>query len=182
MDDQISFFPLTVVSHRTEYAFSFLPIKGKQDENFWGKKFTIASEKTTPCYYQAEDEDNGMTLEFTASTKSGFFNIDFKDKSNNYLRIGLNGNTGNIQQQGKRVITGTEEITGLKTYFYAEADQDISSLKYQNDADKKRMLASFDSQQVKFKYAISYISTDQAKANLDIEIPAWDFNAIKEKN
>ncbi|MDB5157671.1 MAG: hypothetical protein JWR50_2378 [Mucilaginibacter sp.] len=181
LDDQISFFPLTVVSHRTEYAFSFLPLKGKQDDSFWAKKFTVASEKTTPYYYQAEDEDSGMIIEFTASAKSGFFNIDFKDKSNNYLRIGLNGNAGNVQQQSKRVITGTEEISGLKAYFYAETDQDISDLKYQNEADKKHMMADFNSQQVKFKYGISYISIEQAKINLNIEIPAWDFNAVKEK-
>ncbi len=179
LDDQISFFPLCVASHRTEYVFSFLPLKGKPDNTFWGKRFTVASEKTTPYYYQAEDEDSGMTVEFTASTKSGFFLIDFKGKANNYLRLGLNGNAGTVLQQAKRVFTGTEDFAGMKAYFYAETDQDINELKYEKE--KKRLLANFNSNTVKFKYAISYISIEQAKANLAIEIPDWNFTVIKEK-
>ncbi|MCC8426313.1 GH92 family glycosyl hydrolase [Mucilaginibacter sp. UR6-11] len=181
LDDQISFFPLNVVSHRTEYAFSFLPLKGKQNDGFWGKKFTIATEKTTPYYYQAEDEDNGMTVKFTAAAKSGFFEVNFKDVHENYLKIGLNGNTGSVWQLGERIITGTESISGITAYFYAETDRDIAKINYQNETDKKHLAAGFKSQLVKFKYGISYISIEQAKTNLGIEIPGWDFNAVKEK-
>jgi len=181
LDDQIMFFPLCVVSHRIEYAFQFLPLKGGADDGIWGKRFTIASEKTMPYYYRAEEEDNGTVVEFTASAKSGFFQIDFKTDDDNYLRIGLNGGVGSVEQQGKRAITGTEEITGLKTYFYAEADQDIDKVIFQNDKEKKHLLAKFNSKAVKFKYAISYISVEHAKSNLQTEIAGWDFNAIKEK-
>jgi predicted alpha-1,2-mannosidase len=181
LDDQISYFPLTVVSHRTEYAFSFLPLKGIPDDNFWGKRFTVASEQTMPYYYQAENEDNGTTVEFTASAKSGFFKVDFKDTRDNYLRIGLNGSAGDVYQEGKRIITGTEEISGLKAYFYAETNQDITKLKYQNETEKKRLAVQFNNKLVEFKYGISYISIAQAKANLAGEIPDWDFNVIKER-
>jgi predicted alpha-1,2-mannosidase len=180
LDDQIMFFPLNVVSHRIEYAFSFLPLKGKQDDSFWGKRMTIASEKTTPYYYQVEDEDSGTITEYTTAAKSGFFQIDFKDKDNNYLRLGLNGGTGNVQQLDKHTFTGTEDVTGLKVYLYAETDRDISDLKYQ-DKNENRFLARFNSTSVKFKYAISYVSIEQAKANLGREIPGWDFPAIKQK-
>ncbi|MES2808212.1 MAG: GH92 family glycosyl hydrolase, partial [Bacteroidota bacterium] len=180
LDDQIMFFPLNVVSHRIEYAFSFLPIKGKLDDTFWGKRLTIATEKTTPYYYQVEDEDSGMITEYTTSAKSGFFRVDFKDKTNNYLRLGLNGGAGNVQQLGKRAFTGTEEVTGLKVYLYAETDQDIADLKYQ-DKNTRRLLAGFNSTLVNFKYAISYISIEQAKANLQKEIPGWDFISLKQK-
>ncbi|GAA4084080.1 GH92 family glycosyl hydrolase [Mucilaginibacter panaciglaebae] len=181
LDDQITFFPLCVVSHRTEYAFSFLPLKGKADDSFWGKRFTIATEKSTPYYYQADEEDNGITVAFTPSAKSGFFQTDFQDGDNSYLRIGLNGASGIVEQQGKRVITGTEEISGLKVYFYAETDQDISKTIYQNDKEKKHLLAKFESKVVKFKYAISYISVEHAKFNLYTEIPNWNFNTIRDK-
>jgi len=182
LDDQIMFFPLNVVSHRIEYAFSFLPLKGKFDNTFWGKRFTVGSEKTTPYYYEAKEEDNGTIVGLTASAKSALFEVDFKDKADNYFRIGLNGGAGNVQQLDKHTFTGTEEVTGLKVYLYAESDQDVADVKYQNDKNKQRLLARFDATKVKFKYAISYISIEQAKANLMHEILAWDFNGVKEKS
>jgi predicted alpha-1,2-mannosidase len=181
LDDQISFFPLSTVSHRTEYIFSFLPLKGKPNDSFWGKRFTIATEKATPYLYTAEDEDNGTTLALTATAHCGFFEVDFKDKTNNYLRLGLNGNKGSVTQQDKRTFIGSEEVSGLKTYLYAETDQDITDLKYQGTTEKKRLLAKFGSSAVKFKYGISYISIEQAKINLLMEIPGWDFDDIKDK-
>ena len=33
--------------------------------------------------------------------------------------------------------------------------------------------------QIKFKYGISYISLEQAKTNLENEIPDWDFEYVK---
>ncbi|MFP5080970.1 GH92 family glycosyl hydrolase [Pedobacter sp. JCM 36344] len=182
LDDQISFFPLTTVSHRTEFAFSFLPLKGKMNDTFWVKRLTILTEKATPYYYQVEEEDTGFTVEFSPSAKSGIFQIDFKDAKDNYLRLGLNGGSGNVQSDGKRTITGTENITGMKAFFYAETDQDMDGLSYQNNKEKNRLLARFNnSTLVKLKYGISYISIAQAKINLHTEIPEWDFDNIKIK-
>lgn len=182
LDDQISFFPLTTVSHRTEFVFSFLPLKGKQSGAFWGKRLTVASERTTPYYYQVEDEDSGMTLEYTTSAKSGIFQVDFKDTRDNYLRLGLNGNTGWVSTQTNHSFTGTEEVAGMKTYFYAETDHDFTDAEFQNLSEKKRLQLEFGkSVKVKFKYAISYISIEQAKINLLTEIPSWDFQVVKEK-
>ncbi|RZK79084.1 MAG: glycoside hydrolase family 92 protein, partial [Pedobacter sp.] len=182
LDDQINFFPLNNVSHRTEFVFSFLPLKGNRNDTFWGKRVTVLTEQTTPYYYQAEDEDSGMTIEFAPSAKSGIFEVDFKTTKDNYLRIGLNGGSGNVQSDNHHVITGVEDITGMKAYFYAETDQDLDQLIYQNNNDKKRLLARFNKAiKVKLKYGISYISVAQAKINLYTEIPNWDFNQIKQK-
>ncbi|GAB3927526.1 GH92 family glycosyl hydrolase [Mucilaginibacter myungsuensis] len=178
LDDQIMFFPLCVVSHRIEYAFSFLPLKGVPDNTAWGKRFTVLEETTTPYFYSAEDEETGITVGLTASSKSAIFEVDFKNPNNNYFRIGLNGGNGNVEQTGKHSFAGTEEVTGLKTYFYAETDEDIAQVNYQG-TDKKRLLAKFNAVKVKFKYGFSYISIEQAKANLYKEIPAWDFDSVK---
>lgn len=181
LDDQIQFFPLNTVSHRTEYAFSFLPLKGRPDRTFWSRRVTVASEKSRPYYYQAEDEDSGMVLEYTTAARSGIFQLDFKDNEQNYLRIGLNGGAGSVQQKDSHSFTGTEEITGMKVYFYAETDQDITALKYQNETDQKHLMAAFHSTRLRFKFGISYISAAQARINMQTEIPDWDFAAICEK-
>ncbi|HWZ34816.1 MAG TPA: GH92 family glycosyl hydrolase [Mucilaginibacter sp.] len=174
LDDQVSYFPLTVASHRVVSLFSFMPVNGLDLNSLWDKKQVYNYEVLTPYYYKSELGDEGNLIEFTPSEKSGFFKISFKKNANNYLRLGILNEGGEISLTDKRTLTGSEVFHGMKAYFYAEADGDLSKA-----ANKTRKVLIKAPKNISFKYAISYISIEQAKENLHAEIPGWDFNKVK---
>ncbi|WP_214070948.1 GH92 family glycosyl hydrolase [Mucilaginibacter sp. dw_454] len=174
LDDQISYFPLTIASHRVVSLFSFMPISGGNPNALWDKKQVYNYETLTPYYYKSELGDEGNLIEFTPSEKSGFFKISFKKSTDNYLRMGILNEDGQITLADRRKLTGSEVFRGMKAYFYAETDGDLTEA-----INKTKNVLIKVSQHVRFKYAISYISIEQAKENLHAEIPGWDFNKVK---
>lgn len=181
LDDQISYFPLTVTSHRQSSVFALMPVSGTADETIWNRRLVYDQEKTTPYYYSTSFSETGDTIEFTPSAKSGYFRFNFPEDQEHYLRLGVINSDGEIEVPGKRVVTGTENFLGMKAYFYAEMDADISGIKYHSSSDKKLLLIDVGSkpQTVSFRYGVSYISIEQAKQNLLKEIPQWNFDAVK---
>jgi predicted alpha-1,2-mannosidase len=182
LDDQIDYFPLNVASHRIASVFSFMPVRGLPNEEIWRKRTTYDHEINKPHYYRGDFEDPGLSfIEFTPSHRSGYFRIKFKGNHDRYLRLGTINNNGEISVLGKKVITGIENFSGMKAYFYAEINTNINSVRYLKEDDNNNLLAkiSDDKEIVDFKYGISYISIDQAKKNLHMEIQDWNFNKIK---
>ncbi|HEY0177184.1 MAG TPA: hypothetical protein VGC08_12450, partial [Pedobacter sp.] len=67
IDDQISSFPLLVVSHRLGEAFSMKPSVNNVTLNSWNRKMTWDHdlEVTRPWYYSTYLVDDEITVEFT---------------------------------------------------------------------------------------------------------------------
>ncbi|MFT4153416.1 GH92 family glycosyl hydrolase [Parafilimonas sp.] len=181
LDDQVSHFPLNVASHRLYWNFSFLPVSGGLDESIWTKKLTVESETTTPYYYRVTSEDGADEVEYTTAERSGFFRVSFKGNEAHYLRFGTLNQNGALTVADKRTISGSEDFAGMKAYFYAELDKDILDLKRKEEGGRQLLLAHVadESATVGIRYAISYISAEQAKYNLQQEIKNWDFAALK---
>jgi predicted alpha-1,2-mannosidase len=181
LDDQISNFQLTQTSHRLSPVFALMPVSGTVNPAIWNQRLEYGLETLTPYYYCTSFENSGNSIEFSPQARSGFFRIDFVDSQKHFLRMGVFSGNGEINVHGKRTISGTEEFSGMKAYFYAETDKDISVVLYQNSTDKKLVLISIGEQpqKVSFRYGISYISVDQAKQNLLREIPDWDFEKVR---
>src|SRR6202012_917439 len=75
MDDQISSFPLCIVSHRLGQVFSLKPsTTGDRDEL---QAYDHNIEVNRPWYYSTLLLDDDITLEFTAGRKVGCYRIHF---------------------------------------------------------------------------------------------------------
>lgn len=185
LDDQISNFPLTNTSHRLYNIFAFMPVSGTVDKTIWNKRYEYGAEIMKPYYYSTSFEDAGNFIEFTPQAKSGYFRVQFTDNEEHYLRMGIFNGNGEINVEGKRVITGTEEFaqafSAMKAYFYAEVDTDINEVEYKKSGNKQNLLLAVgnEPQTVSFRYGVSYISIEQAKQNLLNEIPEWSFETVK---
>jgi putative alpha-1,2-mannosidase len=118
IDDQIDYFPLTISSHRQPSLFSIMPYSGAVDKSSWRKSFLWGAETTTPYYYSVRLPENGDSIEFSPSARAGFFRFHFKGAGPHYLRVGVLNKQGNINVQGKRIITGTENVLGLPAFFF----------------------------------------------------------------
>ena len=178
LDDQVSFFPLTIASHRIVSLFQFMPISGKVENTIWDKKLVYNHEFLSPYYYKSELGEENTVIEFVPSKKSGMFKLKFQNDQPHYLRMGIFNEDGTIQQTGKRSISGIEVFRGMKAYFYAETNNDIQESIYRTKDNKKQVLLK-TGKELSFKYGISYISIEQAKLNLKKEIPDWDFQTLK---
>jgi predicted alpha-1,2-mannosidase len=182
LDDQISTFPLNVASHRVAWVFSFLPVSGDNVQQLWDKRFTILSEQLHPYNYSATNEDDGTVVQVSPTQRCGYFQVAFNGSQNHYLRLGLWGGTGEVNVIGKRSFSGEESFSGMKAYFYAEVNADIINTIYRNPSQPKQLLAEVGTgiKTVSFKYGISYISIEQAKQNLQKEIPGWGITKVKD--
>src|SRR5690606_11430926 len=77
--DQLSGFPLTVVSHRIGSAFSFLPVFAEGDP--WQSSITIHRQNAHPYAYEVVDAATYNSVVVTPSEKSGIFRMTNADRS-----------------------------------------------------------------------------------------------------
>jgi len=215
LDDQISFFPLTISSHRKGELFGVMPYLGEPKAETWGKRQTYDHdlEITRPFYYSTYFIDNNIKTEFTPGAKCGIFRFSFPGKGEKFLALRVvnqgswvMGNDGGTERRndGKTggpgdlvtgrsgmTFTGTEEFMGMKAYVYGEVNQtgqagkvdlQVSDPKSGKSSVKAGAWIHFVANtpsEVVLKYAISFISILQAKANLMAEIPEWGFDGVK---
>ncbi|HKG06610.1 MAG TPA: GH92 family glycosyl hydrolase [Pedobacter sp.] len=172
MDDQISNFPLTVVSHRNGQVFSVKPVLTAQDT----KRMTYDHdlEINRPWYYSTYLIDNDIKVEFTPGKKSGIFKFDFPQNSPKALIFDkYNGGESQIELASDREITGMETWDGVKVYLYGTLNADATAEKKGN-----RLALTFVKgvKTIELKYALSFISADQAKKNYSNELKSTTFD------
>lgn len=180
LDDQIAGFPLTVVSHRIGSVFNFLPVFG--DGNPWDDKFNIHSQRTHPYFYEAIRESTYDVVAFAPAARSGIFRVLNADGNRTHtLRFTVINSSGFIGQDGDSSFLGEEDYQGMKVFFYARTNGQITSVTAGGTDARKDLLATVESAsgELDIHYGISFISVEQAKFNLDREVGDKDFETVK---
>ena len=192
LDDQISFFPLTMISHRKGELFGILPGAGNKEGGTWNERQTYDHdlEIVQPFYYSTYLIDENIKVEFTPGNKTGYFRFTFSPESEKTLRLHIN-QEGHWDILPMNSVSGEEVFFGMKAYIYGEFNQTIKPfLKEETKIIKKTnktrqepvVWIGFSKElnaPVEFKYAISLISVEQAKTNLKNEISDWNFEKVK---
>jgi predicted alpha-1,2-mannosidase len=169
LDDQIESFPLTINSHRMEELFSIMP--GDGDPAAYDQ------EKTTPYYYSTRFDESLIRTEFSPTERCGYFRFTFPGGKANVVLA--NRLAGDLVAQGN-AVSGEERFDGMKAYVYGEFSAPVT-YKVDNSGEGKRVTASGQGAgTLDFRYGISFISVEQARKNLQHEIPAWGLETIKE--
>ncbi|QHS62566.1 GH92 family glycosyl hydrolase [Chitinophaga agri] len=181
LDDQITGFPLTIASHRQQSLFCFIPVSGQLTDENWQRGLTYDQEQTKPYSYSVYLED-ADTLDFSPAAHSGYFSVGFSGNTTHYLRLSLLNGGGELTTEGKRALSGKEDFNGMSAYFYAELNTDITGTEYKGD-NKQHLFVSLGNkaQRVDVRYGVSFISVEQAKANLKAEIPAFGIKAVRQQ-
>ena len=171
MDDRIESFPLTINSHRIQELFSLMP--GED-----GKPAAWDQETTTPYYYSVYLGDSRIQTEFSATERCGYFRMTFP--SGNASVVLANRLTGQLRVQEGGAVVGEERFNDMAAFVYGEFSPPVQ-FRLETIGDKSRLVASSsDSKVLEFRYGISFISSEQAKRNLNREIPAWGFERVKD--
>ncbi len=168
MDDRIHSFPLTISSYRMNELFSIMPGDGRAA--------AYDQETTTPYYYAARLRGSGTVAEFTATDRCGYFRFTFPEGK--AALVLANRIAGSLQVKGERSVEGEEQFDGMKAYVYGEFSTPVEA-KAAREGDKDSIAIAARTQSLDFRYGISFISVEQAQKNLQREIAAADFEAIK---
>jgi predicted alpha-1,2-mannosidase len=159
-------------------------------------------ETATPYYYAANLESWGVRAEFTASREAAYYRFTFPATQHAHLVLSLDKNA-QVEVLGDKAVQGSQRLDGpigklihaegaTTEYFYAEFSRPVGS--YQTWAGAELSHAAKQSgdrigfvsdaqasagEKIEVRVGISYISTEQARRNLEREIPAWDFDKLK---
>ena len=183
-DDQITSFPLTTRKHRSDLLFNIMPVSGAVNEadkpiSAWDQELEIAH----PYYYSTWLEDYNIVTEFTPAAQAGIFKFTYQNKDTRKLFLSdLTGDDWQLNENG--ALTGTESFEGMLGYVYAVTDKKgvLTSIETtENTLNSWMTWKDSNINQVQFKYGISFISSEQAKKNLEREIPDFNFDNVKEK-
>ncbi|HVW98244.1 MAG TPA: GH92 family glycosyl hydrolase [Mucilaginibacter sp.] len=196
IDDQISSFPLNMVSHRLGEVFAIKPAIGSLSAESWTAKMPYDNdlEITRPWYYSTYLIDKDITVEFTPGKKVGIYRFTFPAGTGKHILFS-EYNNGPAQWN----FTGGKEVSGMETYnddikvyvygrFSTPGQAGIvrdGELTSQNAIDGKecRSFISFPStasNRIEFKYAISYVSAEQAKQNFKDEFTGRGFDDLRQ--
>lgn len=198
IDDQISSFPLIIVSHRLGEAFAVKPsVEKTLNTSSWKKEMTYDHnlEITRPWYYSTWLIDDNISVEFTPGKKVGIYRFVFPKNSpdKSLLFDTYNKDISEWKFISDNEITAMETYhDDIKIYMYGRfsakgktgvvsSDSHLSHFSEIKGNSVKAWISFSDNavDTVEFEYAISFISPEQAKLNFSYELNGNNFENIQ---
>jgi predicted alpha-1,2-mannosidase len=177
LDDQIHSFPLTIISHRLGELFWLMPCDGTPDAGAWDRAQASDQETTTPYYYATRFDDSLIRTEFTPTARCGYFRFTFPSRKPVVLLA--NRMAGELSFSGGNTVTGVERFNNMQAFVYGEFSAPVQA-QSSGDERKRLVVSARDGGNVlEFRYGISFVGVEQARKNLQTEIPGWSFEEVK---
>ncbi len=189
-------FPFILCGHRNGTAGLLMPTSGKAgpEEIHWQSYYDHDFETVTPYYYSVWLQDPDIDLEFIVSEKSSFFKIAWNKQEQKNLMLGVN-TYGAINVLDNNTVEGYELYSEkIKVYYYLRTEKSfVSDTIWDenrrvstgiNKVESARPVLALtfkvpEKEKVGFKMGISFVDAEQARKNLENEIPDWDFEKAK---
>lgn len=165
----------------------------------YASPFNHASETSEPGYYRVLLERYGIGAELTATTHAGMHRYSFPPGAPASIVIDASRDLKAYRQASVSIVddhTVTGSVSpgnpdgGFTIYFAARFDKPFTpnvfsgdTIRPGTDVQGTRVGAVLDfgpgAGTVQTKVGISYVDKDGALANLDEEIPGWDFDEVR---
>lgn len=181
--------PLVVTSHRGSSAFNLSPFQGGDNNLKPVVNFSYDLEKITPFSYSVYLDEQKTEINYAVSHQAALYEMIFS--KNDPVSVIINTRNGAIEWDGKAVSGYQNLQNDTRVYIYLETDikpQTAGALQ-QNKFDEQTKSASGRNaaivlkypdnvRNIKARYGISFISTEQAKKNLEREIKSYDLKPL----
>ena len=163
---------------------AFLPVK---DFKQTSTRFKHEAEKVHPGYYSVQLTDPNVLVELTATERCGFHRYTFKDGAKAQLALDLSQCIGwdklndcLLTQESATRLTGFRRSNGWaadrRIYFSIDFSQPVTV--HRLDSMERVVLSVADNTKpLLVKVALSPVSIDKAKLNMQAEMAGWDFDA-----
>ena len=164
---------------------ALLPIASKEQRLV---AFSHASESVSPGYYAVKLGQPNVFVELTATKRVGMHRYTFgADQQEALLLLDLRQGIGwdhvsqcQMQQESKTVVSGYRHSVGWarrqKDFFVAEFSQPVKLEKVDGDTTAVLVVENA-AEPLLVKVALSAVSVENAKLNLQAELPGWNFAA-----
>lgn len=206
LDMQITDFPLLATNIITpQMVFAVKPSVGELKDTGWYRRLTYDHdlEITRPWYYSVILTDDSIRTEFTAGQRTGIYRFTFPAGQQKNIHLSHYYPNGEFSVSGN-TITGKENVDDAihaqkgVAFMYGEfsgspltntknGEKDWGKYTVTGTTAKpkpmegKRAYAEYKAgtgNVAEFKYAISFISIDQAKQNFEKEVRGVGFDAL----
>ena len=163
---------------------AFLPVN---DFKQTSTRFKHEAEKVHPGYYSVQLTDPNVLVELTATERCGFHRYTFKDGAKAQLALDLSQCIGwdklndcLLTQESTTRLTGFRRSNGWaadrRIYFSIDFSQPVTV--HRLDSMERVVLSVADNTKpLLVKVALSPVSIDKAKLNMQAEMAGWDFDA-----
>ncbi len=169
-------------------------------------KSSCWNEVAIPGFYSVNLDDNNVRVEVTATERAGIFKFTSNNSSKKSILVDVGRSLG-IIGGGKIKIISENEIEGYnisggfcgetnreEVYFSAKFNKKFEQYKiwvkdnFISDNEAQIVDSSIgtllnfelnENEELLLKIGISYVSSENAKLNLETEIPDWDFDRIR---
>ncbi len=159
-------------------------------------------ETATPYYYAADLQTWKIRAELTASHRAAYYRFTFPASAHAHLALSMDDDA-ELTVLGKNAVQGSQRIDGpvgkiantgkeTRQYFYIEFSRPFSSYQTWKNGnlvtDARQagnhigFVSDFPSaagEQTEARVGFSHISAEQARKNLEEEIPGWTFDGVK---
>ena len=186
--DRLGGLPLIVTSHRGSSAFNLSPYQGDEAGLKPVIQYSYDREKIVPYRYQVYLDEANIEVDYAPSHQSAVYSLKFEKDGPAYLVF--NSRNGELKCDGNTVSGFQYVDKKTKVYLYAETDKKpeksgvltSETVKYGKSSvegkDAALALAFSGQKEIGVRYGISFISTEQARKNLEREINSYDVSAI----
>ena len=163
---------------------AFLPVK---DFKQTSTRFKHEAEKVHPGYYSLQLTDPNVLVELTATERCGFHRYTFKNGAKAQLALDLSQCIGwdklndcLLTQESATRLTGFRRSNGWaadrRIYFSIDFSQPVTV--HRLDSMERVVVSVADNTKpLLVKVALSPVSIDKAKLNMQVELAGWDFDA-----
>jgi len=186
----------------------FFAKAGDKTVNGYASKFSHANEKAEPGYYSVILDDDGILAEMTATTRVGFHRYTFPANSEAKITLDLTWRDKTLMSQidvkGDRIEGWRRSSSWAKDqtiYFVAQFSERFAAPYWYQEyiypephitksqawidtylGEHIRAALPFSkpkNRQILLKVAISSVSIEGARKNLEAELPHWDFDKVR---
>lgn len=187
----------------------FFAKEGDKAVNGYASRFSHANETAEPGYYSVKLDDDGIFAELTATERVGLHRYTFPKGQIPQLLLDINWRDKLLEGKfsvtpNRRGIQGYRQSASWaktqKVYFVAEFSSEyefMPTVQHKNgEIWTPEQFAKSDyfpidpikasfrfknvrDRQLLVKVAISYVSIEGARKNLEAEIPGWDFDKVR---
>lgn len=170
--EQITGLPIVVTTHRERSAFRLMPQVGEPKTQV---AYNYDNERLTPYDFSIDFDDQRMSAHFAVSHQSAVYEVRFREGQGRSIVLSTANGTVTT---GDRWLSAWQTVSGAtKVYVYLEAETAPAAVRRLSDQCVALCYGDATGR-VRLRYGISYISEEQAKANLRRELSTYDVDAV----
>ena len=190
-DVQINGLPVILTNDRGAFAFHFNPSCGDIKPLAPVMKYTYDNEEVTPYKYRVRLDEVGVDVDYAPSHQSAIYDFEYDEGG---ARFVISTDNGELHAEG-RAVSGFQNVDGqTKVYLFAEFDKEPEATGVLTDGRidvAETSVSGLDAaiglsfggdvRKLSLRYGMSFISKEQARKNLEREIPDFNLEAVAEK-